>query len=102
MRRNEIIAKLRAREAELRASGVAGLSLFGSVARADYEDSSDIDILVRLNEQATGRGLAYFQQLETLRRQLSDLLGRRVDVIAEPVNKERLRERIKKDSAVAF
>jgi predicted nucleotidyltransferase len=102
MRRDEIIAKLREREAELKAAGVASLALFGSVARGDDEDNSDVDVVVRLTDQATKRGFAYFGQIEALRQRLSELLGRPVDLIAEPVSKERLRERIEKDRAVAF
>jgi predicted nucleotidyltransferase len=102
MKRDEIIAKLREREAELKAAGVASLALFGSVARGDDQDNSDVDVVVRLNDQATKRGFAYFGQIEALRQRLSELLGRPVDLIAEPVSKERLRERIEKDRAVAF
>jgi predicted nucleotidyltransferase len=102
MRRDEIIAKLRSREADLRAAGVASLSLFGSVARGDDDNDSDVDVVVQLTDRASNRGFAYFGQIEALQRDLSDLLGRRVDVIAEPVSKERLRQRIEKDRTVAF
>lgn len=102
MEKDEIIAKLRAREAELRAAGIASLSVFGSVARGDAREDSDIDVIVRLKEAATKRGFAYFGQIEALSQMLSDILGRHVDVIAEPVGKERLRQRIEKDRTVAF
>jgi predicted nucleotidyltransferase len=102
MRRDEIIAKLRSREADLRAAGVASLALFGSVARGDDDNDSDVDVVVQLTDRASNRGFAYFGQIEALQRDLSDLLGRRVDVIAEPVSKERLRQRIEKDRTVAF
>jgi uncharacterized protein len=52
MEKNEIIAKLRAREAELREAGVASLSVVGSFARGDDRNDSDIDLLVRLTEEA--------------------------------------------------
>jgi uncharacterized protein len=102
MNKDEIIAKLRSREAELRAAGIASLSLFGSAARGDDREDSDIDVIVRITDDATKRGFAYFGQLETLGRMLSDILGRHVDVIAEPVGKERLRQRIEEDRTVAF
>jgi|RhiMethySRZTD1v2_1073278.scaffolds.fasta_scaffold13539_5 predicted nucleotidyltransferase len=102
MEKNEIIAKLRAREAELRAAGIASLSVFGSVARGDAREQSDIDVIVRLKEAATERGFAYFGQIEDLSHMLADILGRHVDVIAEPVGNERLRQRIEKDRTIAF
>ena len=41
MRRDEIIAKLRDHEAELRAAGVASLALIGSVARGEHDVDRD-------------------------------------------------------------
>jgi predicted nucleotidyltransferase len=52
MKRDEIIRKLRDREAELRAQGVAHAALFGSVARGDDRPESDIDIMVELAPEA--------------------------------------------------
>ena len=46
---DEIIAKLREREADLRAQGVADAALFGSIARGDDRPDSDINILVDLD-----------------------------------------------------
>jgi len=48
MDRDEIVAKLKAHEADLKAQGVAHAALFGSRARGDYRPESDIDILVEL------------------------------------------------------
>ena len=49
MTRDEIIEKLKEREADLRAQGVAHAALFGSIARGDDRPDSDIDILVDLD-----------------------------------------------------
>lgn len=46
MDRNEIIARLRTTEAELRALGVAHLYLFGSFARGEETATSDVDVFV--------------------------------------------------------
>jgi uncharacterized protein len=46
MGRTEIIDKLRAVEPELRADGVAALYLFGSHARDEARDDSDINVFV--------------------------------------------------------
>jgi predicted nucleotidyltransferase len=101
MRREEIIAKLRDHEAELRAAGVASLALIGSVARGDDDAGSDIDVVVRFaNDPPTG--FAYFGRIDELSKRLQSVLGRSVDVIAEPVGNERLRAAIEKDRTVAF
>jgi len=46
MKRDEIIATLREYEPELRAAGVTRLALFGSVARNEAQEGSDIDLLM--------------------------------------------------------
>jgi predicted nucleotidyltransferase len=100
MKKNEILARLRAREAELRAAGVASLSLIGSAARGDDGPDSDIDVVVRFADDAIG--FAYFGRLDELSRKLAEIVGRQVDVIAEPVRKDRLRREIERDRVLAF
>jgi hypothetical protein len=46
MNRNEVITKLKAVEPQLRAHGVGALYLFGSYARDEARQDSDIDIFV--------------------------------------------------------
>jgi predicted nucleotidyltransferase len=97
LNRDEIIAALRAHEAELRAAGAAGLSLIG-----DERDTSDLDVLVRLKADPASNGFAYFGMIDRLARQLEAIVQRPVDVIAEPVRKPRLRREVEKDRIVAF
>lgn len=58
----------------LKASGVTRSSLFGSYARGDARDDSDIDILV---EFPKGKSLL---DLIGLEQDLQDALGKKVDV----------------------
>jgi predicted nucleotidyltransferase len=102
MSSDEIIAKLRAHESELRASGVTSLALFGSAARGEQREDSDIDVVVKLSEEARRGGFAYFGRIDSLSRRLAEILKRPVDVIAEPIMKDRLRREIEKDRIVAF
>lgn len=102
MERDRIITRLRACEPELRAAGVASLALFGSVARGEEGPASDIDIVLRLSPAAARGGLAYFSRLDALKDRLEAIVGRPVDLVAEPVRKERLRRSIEQDRAVAF
>jgi len=46
MRRDDVIAKLKAAEPALRSYGVAALFLFGSHARDDARPDSDVDVFV--------------------------------------------------------
>jgi predicted nucleotidyltransferase len=52
MTREDIIARLRANETELRARGVAHAALFGSRARGDARPDSDTDIMVEIDPDA--------------------------------------------------
>jgi hypothetical protein len=98
-----VIAALRAHEAELRRAGVSSLSLFGSTVRGEADAGSDVDLVVRLREDfAGGGGFAYFGRLEELRERLARILEREVDLIAEPVRKDRLRREIERNRLVAF
>ncbi len=89
-------------EPELKAVGVVSASLFGSVARDEAGIDSDVDVVVKLSESFSTRGLDYFWQLERLEKRLSGLLGCKVDVVSEPVRKERFQDEIDRDRALAF
>ena len=49
MNREDIIARLRANEAELRGRGVAHAALFGSRARGEDRPDSDTDIMIEID-----------------------------------------------------
>src|SRR5271156_5600161 len=102
MRSEEIIAKLQAHEQELRAAGVISLALIGSAARGDQRNDSDIDVVVRLTDEVVNGGFAYFGRLDNLSRRLEAILKRPVDIVTEPIRKDRLRRSIEKDWIIAF
>ena len=93
-----IIAILCAHAAELRAAGIRHLSLFGSVARGESEPDSDIDLAAELDKDAQ---IDLFV-LAGLERRLGEILGRKVDLIPEPVEKALLRRNIERDRRRAF
>lgn len=79
------------REAILRVAaeyGARNVRVFGSVARGEASDESDVDFLVDFEP---GRSLL---DLGGLRVELESLLGRRVDVVTEPGIYWLLRRRI--------
>jgi hypothetical protein len=94
----QVIATLRAHEPELRQAGIRRLSLFGSVARGDAEPDSDVDLAAELDPEAQ---IGLFA-LGALERRLAELVGRKVDLLPEPVEKPRLRANIDRDRRRAF
>ncbi len=102
MSHDDIISTLRAHETELKRAGVASLSLIGSVARGDARPDSDVDVVIRLSDDARQGGFAYFGRIDRLRQRLESILARHVDLIAEPIQKDRLRRVIEKDRILAF
>jgi len=93
-----VIASLQAHAAELRGAGIRHLSLFGSVARGEAGPDSDIDLAVELDRD---KQIGLFG-LVALERRLSELLGRKVDLLPEPVEKKRLKANIDRDRRRAF
>jgi uncharacterized protein len=53
MTRDEIIAKLKETAPALRAEGVTRLAIFGSRARGDAGEDSDLDVLIDVDPNAT-------------------------------------------------
>jgi uncharacterized protein len=75
--------------------GASNIHVFGSVARGEADADSDVDVLVDL--AADSEGFAYFGRLEDLRRALSELLGRGVDVV-DRAGLRRMRERVLREA----
>lgn len=75
MRRNEVIAILKRHEREARALGARALYLFGSTARDEAREDSDIDLFIDPDYERLG-----FVELFRLEEQLADLLGRPVEL----------------------
>ena len=71
-----------------RRHGASNIRVFGSVARGNADDASDIDFLVDLEK---GRSLL---DLGGLLMDLQKLLGRSVDIVTEKGLKPRIRERV--------
>ena len=86
---DEILGEHRSAVLELaERHGASNVRVFGSIARGNATTTSDVDLLVNMDE---GRS---FLDLCALGDALEDLLGRRVDVVTEPALSRHLRERI--------
>ncbi len=76
--------------------GATAVRVFGSCASDEYDEKSDIDVLVRFPESL--RGFDYFGALGDLEDELKELLGVDVDVIDEASLKGKTRDRILKEA----
>jgi predicted nucleotidyltransferase len=85
--RNEILATIDAHADELRRLGARSLALFGSMARGEGSDSSDIDLLVELQPKT-------FDSYMDVKLFLEKVLGRKVDLVLADAVKPRLRPMI--------
>lgn len=72
--------------------GAQDLRVFGSVSRGEAADTSDVDILVKLEP---GRSLL---DIIAIKQDLEDLLGCKVDVVTEDAISPYIREQILKEA----
>ena len=80
----------------LEKNDVTVLSLFGSSVRDEENKESDIDLLVKFGKS---KSLLTFVRLE---RELSELLGKKVDLVTENSISPYLKERIAKDARIVY
>jgi predicted nucleotidyltransferase len=76
--------------------GATAVRVFGSCARDDYDEKSDIDVLVQMKREPSG--FKYFARLADLQDELKALLDVDVDVVDEAGLKGRMRERVMKEA----
>jgi predicted nucleotidyltransferase len=91
-------ALIESHRAEIRAlaerHGFRDVRVFGSMARGDVTERSDVDLLVTLPAGKTGLALG------ALLMDVQDLLGRRVDVVTEDALHPAFRTRVLKEARV--
>ncbi|HVT80560.1 MAG TPA: nucleotidyltransferase domain-containing protein [Phycisphaerae bacterium] len=77
---------------------VRELSLFGSALRDDFRDDSDIDLLV---EFIPGHSIGFIEYLDC-QMELTEVLGRKVDLVDKQGVKPRLANRILGNAKVLY
>ena len=97
MDRNEILKKLVTFQDELKKFYVRDLYIFGSYAREEAQEQSDLDILVDFEPEAK-IGLFEFARL---RRRLSKFLGREVDLVTRDALRPEMRDEILREAVHA-
>lgn len=98
MNRTEAIARLKPFEPRLRARGINALYLFGSTARDEAGEASDIDLLYEYDPL---RKFSLFDQAGAM-LELSDGLGAKVDLVSRIGLRPRLRSRIEGEMVRIF
>ncbi len=96
--KKRILEILRDHEAELKASGLLHLRLFGSAARGEATPQSDVDLLADYDETMRISLL----DLSRFEYQLADLLGSEVHLSSEKMMRPRIRERVLREAVSAF
>ena len=93
MNRDEVLNLLRAHKPALAERfGVTELALFGSFARDQATDRSDVDILVVFDGPATSK--SYFG----VQFYIEDLLGRPVDLVTDKALRPEIRPYVERES----
>jgi predicted nucleotidyltransferase len=95
--RNEILKKLIKFQDESKNFYVRDLYIFGSYAREEALEQSDLDILVDFEPEAK-IGLFEFARL---RRRLSEFLGREVDLVTRDALRPEMRDEILREAVHA-
>ena len=83
----DILDLIRQHERELRDLGAVRLGIFGSFARGEAHQGSDLDVLVDLDQRT-------FDRYMGLKLYLEDLLGLPIDLVQSERIRPELRERI--------
>ena len=79
-----------------RQNDVSMIGVFGSMARGDAKKKSDIDLIVRFSKR---KSLLAMVRLE---RELSEALGRKVDLLTEAAISPYFRESVLKELKVVY
>jgi predicted nucleotidyltransferase len=80
-----------------RKNHIRKLAFFGSVLRDDFKPESDIDVLVEFEEGKTP-GLAFFG----MQNELSEILGRKVDLNTPGFLSKYFREQVMREAQVQY
>jgi uncharacterized protein len=97
MKRAEAITRLRDHEAELKRLGVEHLYLFGSTARDEARDESDVDLLFDYEKGKLG-----LFELMDVKEAAARILGRRTDIMTRDSIHKLLRQRIEATAVPVF
>ena len=90
MKRDEAISRLQQHEADLKRLGVGHLYLFGSTARGEARDDSDVDLFFDYEKGKLG-----LFELMDVKEYAAGILGRKTDIMTRDSLHKMLREKIR-------
>jgi hypothetical protein len=96
--RDRAINLLKLHEREFHEAGIGALYLFGSVARDQARETSDVDVFFDLDRP---QGFTLFN-LVAIQERMQDILGAKVDVMTRGGIHPRRRERIEASAIRVF
>jgi predicted nucleotidyltransferase len=79
-----------------RQNDIKSLSVFGSTARGEASERSDVDLLVEFSKRKS------LLTLVALERKISSVLGKKVDLLTDAALSPYLRNHIKRDLRVIY
>jgi len=92
MNRQAVLTRLKGSVEEIRQRfSVKSLSIFGSIARDEAIDNSDVDVLVTFNQKAS------FDIFMDLKFYLEDLLGTSIDLVTDKALRPKVRQAIERE-----
>ena len=97
MKRQDALQKLRAHESDLRRLGVRQLYLFGSTAREEAKEDSDVDLFFDYEKGKFG-----LFELMDVKEYTEEILGRKADIMNRDSLHPRLRARIEVSAMWVF
>ena len=97
MDKDAVIEKLRAHEAELRAEGLSHVFLFGSVARGEQDEQSDVDLFYDYDNPR----FSLFDVMRVTDR-LMEILGTKVDAMTRDSVHPRIRKEVETEAIQVF
>ena len=97
MKRDEAIGRLKAHEAELKRLGVERLYLFGSTARGDATESSDVDLFFDYEKGKFG-----LFELMDVKEHAAGILGRPTDIMTRDSLHKAIRQRVEATAVRVF
>src|ERR1017187_4784073 len=97
MKRDEAINQLKQHEADLKRLGVEHLYMFGSTARGEAKDDSDVDLFFDYE-----RGKLGLFELMDVKEYAANILGRKIDIMTRDSLHKTLRKTIEATAVRVF